>query len=476
MKSGAGRCEGIRRWMTVILGVFILLQPVFDILTSLGVHAGHTLTVGTVVRPVFMAAAVFYLVFLSRFQEKRQCLMVLGALLLYLLVFLAHLFFQGGLSLCLANIRELVKVYFAPFVALFLFAVYRENGSRVPNWAIAGAGALYAGTILLAFLTGTSGTSYLNSGYGFKGWFYAANEVSDILALTVPVVLCTCLTQLCKCRGKGWWKGGPVALVLVSVVFSTTYLGTKVVFGISLLYCVAAAVWCAVNLVRARTRMHIVGTVLFSALTLSIAVSYFSSPLMSYLENVYVPTVDEDVSHNRPGESDEEEPWDEVFDPDGVLLLELIEHSRVVRTVDSVLSHRLTTAAYSVQEYLESGIGAKLLGIGYANAPGYTHDVEKMIEVDPLALLVRQGVVGFAMYYLPYLGFILYVVVSFFRKPGKRMSSLVYCSYLYPTLVAAGISVVAGHALVTPSVSIFVLAISSNLWIMTREQDALQAQ
>lgn len=50
---------------------------------------------------------------------------------------------------------------------------------------MAAAGLGYAGVILLACITGTSFYSY-NAGYGYSGWFYAANDVSIVIMLTAP--------------------------------------------------------------------------------------------------------------------------------------------------------------------------------------------------------------------------------------------------------------------------------------------------
>ena len=99
-----------------------------------------------------------------------------------------------------------------------------------------------------------------------------------------------------------------------------------------------------------------------------------------------------------------------------------------------------------------------------------------MIEMDPFALLVRHGILGFALYFVPYLVSIVYAIVQFFKHPVKRLMSLKYCSYLYSALAAFGISIIAGHALVSPGVSIFVLVVALSLWVQTQEQNrALKA-
>ena len=112
-------------------------------------------------------------------------------------------------------------------------------------------------------------------------------------------------------------------------------------------------------------------------------------------------------------------------------------------------------------------------GIGYGNVESYGRSIQFMIEIDPLGILIRQGIVGFVLYFVPYMAFIVYACVQFFRRPAQRLGSLKYCTYLYSTLAAFGISVIAGHALVSPAVSTFMLVISFRLWVLTREQNKL---
>ena len=41
--------------LPLILGIYIILQPMLDVLTALGANAGYSLTAGTIVRALFMA-------------------------------------------------------------------------------------------------------------------------------------------------------------------------------------------------------------------------------------------------------------------------------------------------------------------------------------------------------------------------------------------------------------------------------------
>ena len=64
---------------------------------------------GIVVRSLFMAAAFLYTVLVSDFPGKKRMLAYTGALLAYLALFMGYMFSLGGLSLCVGNVKEVVK-------------------------------------------------------------------------------------------------------------------------------------------------------------------------------------------------------------------------------------------------------------------------------------------------------------------------------------------------------------------------------
>lgn len=456
-----------RKRLPLILGLYIVCQPLLDILTAFGVIAKHPITAGVVVRSLFLALTFLYVVFVSKFPGKKLCLAVLGVFIAYLVLFMGYMFSLGGLSLCLRNVQECVKTFFTPFVLVFFYSVYKEYGHTVSTRAVAWAGAIYCGVILLAFITGTSFQSYGNSGYGYNGWFYAANETGCIIALAGPFVVYYCMKQLPTVAKKTWWKVPLILWALASVVFSATYIGTKIVFLFNLIFCVAALVWMLFQLYRERTVANLCCVAILLVMCVAIMGIYRSSPLQKYVDNVYndylgqtsEQVVDKWEQWSRPIKEASEDTW----------LRQLIKDNKLVGKLDAILSRRLFSASPSVQVFIDSGPVGKLLGIGYHNAPSYGRDITYMIEMDPPSILIRHGILGFAIYVLPYFAFILYAVIQFFKHPLKRLADLKYCTYLYTALAAFAIALIAGHALVSPAVSIFLVVVTFNLWVVNRE-------
>jgi hypothetical protein len=206
-----------------------------------------------------------------------------------------------------------------------------------------------------------------------------------------------------------------------------------------------------------------------------------SSSLLSYITDVYIPVGDEDSEQAALAIEQASEGYviPEGVDPatvpsvpsEGTWLRNLIENNTFVGMLDRVLSRRLLTTSPSLQIYLDGPLFTKLVGIGYTNAPTYNRDVLHMIEMDPIAIAIRHGILGLVLYVVPYLAAIGYLVVQFFRRLKQRLADLEYCSYLYSTLAGFAIACLAGHALVSPGVSIFVIVSGINLWAITQRQN-----
>ena len=460
--------EFSRERLMLILGVYILCQPLIDVLTSFGANAGHPVTAGVAVRSLFMVACFLYAVFISEFPGKRRCMVYTGVLVGYLALFMLYMLSLGGLSLCIANVPEVMKTFFAPFVLVFLYCIYKQYGFAVTAKSIGAAGGLYASVILLALLTGTSNVSYANSGNGFNGWFFAANEVSCIIALTAPFTVCLCAQVLPTITKKTWWKGLVIVWTLAAVAVSANFIGTKIVFAVTALYCMAAFVWTAVYCAKECTRERVIQTAVLGLLCVVVVGMFFRSPLRDYLNNIYLEIMDEDSELRLIS-------WGEEIQKasEGTWLKALLQENEAWERADQILSRRLLSASPSVQVYTEGGVLAKLLGIGYADCASYSRGIEFMVEMDPLGILIRHGILGFVVYCVPYIAFIVYAIVQFFKRPGQRLSSLPYCTALYCVLVGFAISTVAGHALVSPAVSTFILVIAMQLWVQTQEQNKL---
>ena len=460
------------------LALYVALQPLLDVLTSLATQAEISLTAGTVVRTLFVGFAFLYTVFCGPFPGRKALLSYLGLLTGYLAVFGLWSLVRGGMSACIVNLSEALKTFYFPYTAAFLYAICRQKRWIVPDWAVAAAGLGYAGVILLACITGTSFYSY-NAGYGYSGWFYAANDVSIVIMLTAPLVFCRLFHKLAAPRRRSVWEWIGMAAGSGALLFSAAFLGTKLVYLGTLLYLAAACLWFALRLLL--TRRAVAGRCLAAALALCalLCALYPVSPLNHYVQDVYVPMSGEDQEAYEkslaiPGVVDKDRAKANARleqAAKGTWLGDLIETQPVVKKLNWLLSRRLLIIAPSAEEYTRGGAWVTLFGLGYAQLSSYVRPVTHLIEMEGVALLLRHGLVGFLLYYVPFLAAAAALLLQFFRRLKTRVADFSYCTLLFSAMMACATSLIAGHVLVSPSVSLMVAILYEKLIARTSAQN-----
>ena len=78
-------------------------------------------------------------------------------------------------------------------------------------------------------------------------------------------------------------------------------------------------------------------------------------------------------------------------------------------------------------------------------------------------LLLRHGLVGFCLGYVPVLAVIVWLIVKVLRQLGACLCDVGCCSLLFSAVLAFAASVVVGHVLQSPSVSLPAAAIYAQL-------------
>ena len=451
-------------YVPALLMLYVLLQPALDVVTSLAAEARLPVTPGTVIRVLFLTLVVIWLVFARPYEGKGKVLLCGGAVTAYLAAFLIWSLRKGGLTLLVDNASEALKVFYALYVMLLVWGLYLQRSFLLPLWTVAACGAGYSLVILVAWLTGTSFASY-NAGFGYSGWFYSANDVSTILLLTSPVLLHLCLDKLLT--DTGWKKRLALSVVLFSVVFSAAFLGTKLVYLGVVAYLAAVLIWYGIRFAVTKDRKLRQGMLLVLALLLVLAALYPISPLNAYMDAVFKPMSGEDAAAMAESLAIEG-----VKEADraaknaaleaaakGTWLGNLIDTNPLVEKVNWLLSRRLLYIAPILQEYLDGGLWIRLMGLGYGQTADYVKDIHQLVEMEPVMLLLRHGVVGFALGYVPVLSAVVWIMIRVLRKLGAYLSDLKTCSLLFSAVVAFAASVVVGHVLQSPSVSILAVGV-----------------
>ena len=110
-----------------------------------------------------------------------------------------------------------------------------------------------------------------------------------------------------------------------------------------------------------------------------------------------------------------------------------------------IFSSRITFWYRTQKIYQSSSFQEKLFGLGYS----YKEEESKLIEMDPIDVFYRHGIIGFLLYF----GFVWIVLKNIFKEKKGSFSSTEKISFFLILLL----SFFTGHILLAPSVSIFVV-------------------
>lgn len=448
--------------LAVIISIFIVAQPFIDVITSLCTRAGFSLTFGVVVRTIFMLICFVYVLFIAKFDKKKLCCTYIIAITAYCAIFLAYFLLTGGLSMAIGNLKELIKIFYFSYVLTAFYAIYKEHKYIVSDKIMAFTVFGYMLVIFVAFATGTSFESY-KWGFGYNGWFYAANEIGAIVSILVPFAV----FYFSGMFGKNPNKKISLffaAIALLLCCFCSTFVGTKVVFIGIFGYIFCCLVWSLIQWLRKKEKSYFSRAIISLVMCALILCSYTVSPLKKNIDGVMAPGYEEimdEINPDDPGESE---------------IPEFTWQYKVYRVANWLLSNRLFMIRHVTSAYFNGKTITKIIGIGYVTSPGAEHEIDKTVEIDPLAVLYRHGILGFILFYIPFIYALFMFLIAFFRHPLKRLQSLKFCSYFYSFLLACFISLCAGHTLVAPAVSIFVAIIIIKLIDTIKTSENIDAQ
>lgn len=450
-------------WLLAL--AFIMWQPVIDVLTSASLLLLNiSLTVGVIVRVLFMAAIVLMLLWKAR-QSR-----IARKYVFYLLAVAAVLAINIGLNMNVkdpyyigSELKFFNKIVYFPilFTGFSILYLYLKR-EQVPFKEKTTSYFLYASLIISAvfivsFITGTSLSNYSHTKIGFTGWFFAGNEIGAIMAIILPI---TALYAIEKTnRAKEWRYWIPFVLLAVSMQF----LGTKVGYG-GILVVLLSVFFTMLILYFTKERTEKIRSNMLVSLVL-IAVLAVTTPITPVFHNMFAHlsllNIDLDFGgkeKNMDPDTGEEVPEEEEEDEQDDITNEQIQNL--------VFSSREKYLQEMKEQFAEAPVSQKLFGMGFAGnyeepEPGKT---PRMIEMDFFDLFFSLGIVGFlTMMSLP-LYYVIRFVIHFVRNI-KETFTPVNVMYGVAFILGLGISATAGHVLTAPAVSIYVAAVMALLMV-----------
>lgn len=427
-----------------VLLLFIVFQPILDLLTSFSIYILHmSATVGIVVRFAFMLLALGYLLLHYKQQDAKKYILYLCLLGLVLAIGLVNnLMVKSPISF-----GEEVKFIFKsvyPFVLLFGYIIaFKELKNKEYTFHKIITYFLYATLILsismiVAMLTSTDFPSYPNAKIGSRGWFFAGNDLSSIFAIMFPIVVLYSIHKTTSFSKIYYW------IPTILAMYASIMIGTKVGYGAIVLTLGIALLFLFIEYLIHRKKegkgfTYLVNTVIAAIILGGLLVLTPHTPIAKNM------TIHLQIYEYKKSLQEEKE---------GKVITE--EEHKQGKLTDSemkslIYSDRDKLLKVYKQYYKDAPLSQKLFGMGYAG--NYTVKV-KLVEMDFHDLFFAFGIVGFLMYLLPILYFGIKIFIRIITN-FKKLLSTKHMLLASTLVLSLGIGFMSGHVLTAPAVSIF---------------------
>lgn len=398
----------IKKNINIICMLFLLSGPIIDFVTGVMLHVFDiSLTLGLVLRILFL----FFIFYVTTFVYKKK-----NNLLYYVIFIIYLLLFILGLALFKDNpnyfreIQNTFRLFYFPLLLVSLFSIRKEI--KITNLSLVITICLYLILIFIPLALGVGFESYAITKEGTLGFYNSANEISAIIAILTPILF------IIFYESKNVIFKLFITFIYLVVILS---VGTKTpLLALILSLCVVFIYILYKALVDKKYHVVTTFTAIIVALSLVIIII---APKTSFYKNIEVH-----LDYLKV---------DNVFDI--FKDKELVDHF--------IFSQRLTFLNNKEKLYDKSNPYQKLFGIGYYNDNGKEL---KSIEMDYFDVYYNQGIVGFIIFFVPYI----YVLISIIKE-RNAFSFRQLMLYLSLFLVII-LSLFTGHIITAPSVSIIV--------------------
>lgn len=399
------------KWM---ISLIIIMNPVIDLIVSLSTHFKLNIpSVGGIIRGLYLLISLLYLVaspvkeYLDHkhinFRDKIS-LVFIGFSSLYLLIYFMTRPYSYNLSTLILEVNEVVRIAYFPIIFLSIYRLGTTMKFSLDDFLrpLQTTGIIYSLLILVPYVTGTGFSSYvIESLAGNAGWFQDANEVGIVLG----IVLCTYILNI----SKGLFSKRNLVEVF-AISLSIVLLGTK---G-SLLFLIYFILCCVFYYLRKLTILH-ASILVVGLIIVGVGAIYFTPAF----RNIIFLIMDAE-----PGDF-----------------------------VKILLSGRITFLRNVVNRFIGHDIIQQILGIGALryNDSGVLV-IDKMIEMDLFELFFRYGFISVFIVYMPVI-----VAVHAFFSNKKSKFTLGGCAMFGLLCLLMLVSILVGHVVIAPSVSLIVV-------------------
>lgn len=381
--------------ISLILMILVIFQPVMDALTYLQIrYSFNFLSISSIIRTITLCLIILYLLFT---KDKRKEIWFL------LIYFIAYLGIQ---SLILNNdfsnsLNSILTIFYLPSIIIFLNKVNIDK--KYFNLKIVMFTYLiYLNLIIVPYLFkyGNYANNFYEGKNGFYGLFYGGNEISNILVIMLPLVIEYLVQE------KNYFL---IGLTFIELLLCIYLVGTKTL----ILGSIIISIYFLFKYLRPAYKSldNKKKYPLWTLLILLIIGTIILLPKMAVTKNIIRAINYYGFNLNN------------IFSLNGLDKL--------------IFSSRLEVLGKVINLYLNSPLINILMGLSKSYVNTF-----KGIEIDIFDIFFSIGIIGILVY-----GYLCFKNIKAAKLKGI---------YLFTFILSIMISLVTGHILNTPNVSIYV--------------------
>lgn len=455
-----------------LLVIFVILCPVFDILSFVFRNTFNTsISPSTILRPIIPLIAIIDL-----FIKSKHKLRMFVVAVVYGVYALVHLlvFNTANTGFSYSNVvheMQYVMNYTFMIIILFVYAyVFKDKEKDKLERAVISSVSIYIASILLAIITNTSSATYIE-GTGIKGWFESGNSISAVLTLSIFVLLSN--------KDKSYRKI-IIGEIIILGIFLCMLIGTRVGlvgFVASLIAFVFAEI--VEKLIRkAKVNKKIIIGGIGAVLIVVVIVALVGSNTIErrkHLKEIESDIVDESTNQEAhiTGSLMEIKQKIDNGEIEDTYMSEAQKKS-VLELYDIANKWEISNNDQRMQQLIYNAVLVKnqanplliIFGNGYMNQ--YR---ELVLEMDIPAFLFNFGILGFILYFGPFLAIFIYGLYFGVRKIKKIDAE--YIMYVLGIGLAFAISVFSGYVFfnmsTTTVIAVICALLTNKIWSIKKE-------
>ena len=389
--------------ISLILKIFLYLQPIIDIVTGIMINYFNiSITIGMIIRFLFLIFIIYFYLFVKKNNSKYKTIYLL-CVFIFTVVSSTIIIINKDIHVLNYELINILKVFYFPL----LFIMINKEDIKIKINDIVNVGIIYLILIAIPNIFNISYNSYTQGKIGSVGLFNSGNEISAILSIITPFLIYYLFN-----KNNNYIK----TLIIILMIYNYFTIGSKIII-ISLILSIIFNIYLFLKNNKVNNKKVIIGSIICIFL---IGVGIFLLPKTNFYYNIK-------------------------------LHLEFLE----IRSINDLFSYnfinrfifsdRLTYLLNINNIYFSSNILSKLFGIGFIT--NYSTDLAsmKLIEMDLFDIFYRVGIIGFIIFIIP--------IIKCIKNVFMNNQSII----IFSVILAFIISILVGHTLTAPSVSILLL-------------------